>query len=87
VLIRCPNCGERLSTEYWCAGELRPAAPPPSAAGSLESEFARLWVRKNVAGVHRERWFHFAGCRRWLTLTRDTATNAVLSEGVQTPRP
>jgi len=24
-----------------------------------------------------ERWFHFAGCRRWLTVERDTRTNVV----------
>jgi heterotetrameric sarcosine oxidase delta subunit len=44
-------------------------------------------MRRNVRGVQEERWFHRDGCRRWLTLSRDTATNAVLSEGVQTPAP
>ena len=25
-----------------------------------------------------ERWFHRDGCRRWLTITRNTVTNQVL---------
>jgi sarcosine oxidase subunit delta len=27
--------------------------------------------------VQTERWFHFAGCRRWLTVERNTVTNEV----------
>ena len=73
--IACPNCGERSYTEFWFGGEL----PPPAAEGeTLEEEFERVWLRRNVAGVQAERWFHYAGCRRWLTLERDTATNEIL---------
>jgi heterotetrameric sarcosine oxidase delta subunit len=32
----------------------------------------------NVAGITTERWFHAAGCRRWLTLRRDTRTDQVV---------
>jgi heterotetrameric sarcosine oxidase delta subunit len=46
-------------------------------------EIERLWLRDNVSGPQRERWFHSAGCRRYLTLTRDTRTNAILSQPVQ----
>jgi len=75
LLIPCPNCGLRPYSEFWCSGEL-----PEGGHGSAvdpESDFARTWLRRNVAGPQRERWFHHAGCRRWLTLTRDTRTNAV----------
>ena len=41
---------------------------------------ARLWLRRNVAGPQRERWFHAAGCRRFVTLTRDTRTNIILAQ-------
>jgi sarcosine oxidase subunit delta len=34
-------------------------------------------MRDNAAGPQRERWFHFAGCRRWLTIERDTRTNEI----------
>jgi heterotetrameric sarcosine oxidase delta subunit len=36
-------------------------------------------MRRNVAGVQRERWFHRDGCRRWLTISRNTLTNIVES--------
>jgi heterotetrameric sarcosine oxidase delta subunit len=34
-------------------------------------------MRRNVCGDQRERWFHRDGCRRWLTITRNTLTNTV----------
>lgn len=72
--IRCPNCGERSYTEFWFGGEL----PPPVPEGeTLDEEFERVWLKRNVAGAQTERWFHFAGCRRWLTLERDTVTNSI----------
>ena len=38
-----------------------------------------VWMVNNVRGVTTERWFHAAGCRRWLTLTRDTITDRVVA--------
>jgi heterotetrameric sarcosine oxidase delta subunit len=67
-LITCPNCGERSYTEFWFGGEV----PDPA-----DDDFGRVWLRRNVAGAQLERWFHSAGCRRWLTLERDTRTNEI----------
>jgi heterotetrameric sarcosine oxidase delta subunit len=64
--IDCPNCGERSYTEFWFGGEL---------PGSSDGDYERAFLRRNVAGRQQERWFHYAGCRRWLTVERDTATN------------
>ena len=75
--IRCPNCGPRPASEFGYGGEVRPAADP---ALTEREEIERLWLRRNVAGPQRERWFHTAGCRRYLTLTRDTRDNAILVE-------
>ena len=75
--IECPNCGPRPSTDYRYGGEVRPAADPNAAP---EVEARRLWMRRNVAGVQRERWFHRDGCRRWLTISRNTLTNTVESD-------
>ena len=33
---------------------------------------------RTTSRAHAERWFHAAGCRRWLTLRRDTRTDEVL---------
>jgi sarcosine oxidase subunit delta len=71
--IDCPNCGPRTYTEFWFGGEL--IADLDTA--DVETSYERVWMRDNVAGVQLERWFHFAGCHRWLTLERDTRTNAL----------
>jgi heterotetrameric sarcosine oxidase delta subunit len=66
--IRCPTCGSRPYTEFWFGGEV----PDPD-----DPEFERVWLRRNAAGRQTERWFHAQGCRRWLTVERDTRTNEV----------
>lgn len=71
--VTCPNCGPRYTTEFWFGGELLPHAAPN--ADPLEGDFERVWLRENRAGVQGERWFHHAGCRRWLVVERDTRTN------------
>ena len=70
LLVACPSCGERPFSEYAFGGELRDVSSPDPAA-----DFARVYLRNNAAGVQEERWFHLLGCRRWVTLTRDTITN------------
>jgi sarcosine oxidase, subunit delta len=61
--ITCPTCGPRSYTEFRFGGELRRHGDD-------------LWLRRNAAGIQTERWFHQAGCCRWLTVARDTTTNA-----------
>ena len=73
--IECPNCGPRRYTEFWFDAEL--PAVLPGEASTPEEEFDRVWLRVNADGAQRELWFHAAGCRRWLTVTRDTATNEI----------
>jgi len=70
--IPCPNCGLRSYQEFVFGGELRPLG-----GNDHDEDFRRVYLRDNVAGPQRERWFHAAGCRRWLTLTRDTVTNRI----------
>jgi len=74
-LIACPNCGPRPYTEFSFGGELPEGVG--DASTSEEADFERVWLRRNVDGVQAERWFHATGCRRWLTLERDTRTNEV----------
>ena len=70
--IPCPRCGLRPYTEFTFGGELRDW---PAEGG--EEEFRRVYLRRNLPGPQVERWFHALGCRRWLTVTRDTATNRI----------
>ena len=72
--LNCPHCGSRAFTEFWFGGELRPTWQPGI---SPEDDYRRLWLPENAAGRQTERWFHFAGCRRWLTVERDTVTNEI----------
>ncbi len=79
--VSCPHCGSRPFTEFWCTGEVHLVPTGPEA---IEANFERVWLRDNEAGVQLERWFHFAGCRRWITLERDIRTNEIvrLMEGL-----
>lgn len=70
LLVPCPTCGRRPQEEFTFGGELRPVDAPEPAA-----EFARVFLRDNAMGTQTERWYHAAGCRRWVTLTRDTVAN------------
>jgi heterotetrameric sarcosine oxidase delta subunit len=62
-----------------------PARRPESRARELrelesadrEEDFRRVYLRANAPGPQTERWFHAYGCRRWLTLSRDTVTNEI----------
>ena len=33
--------------------------------------------RDNIAGIHRELWFHEYGDRSWLVVTRDTLSHEI----------
>ncbi len=75
LLIPCPNCGVRPYGEFWCSGELPEGGH--GAASDADADFDRVWLKRNVAGVQAERWFHHAGCRRWVTVQRNTLTNTI----------
>jgi heterotetrameric sarcosine oxidase delta subunit len=75
-LLTCPHCGEaRPVEEFRCSGEItsRPKSDP-----SLRELTTYIYFRENVAGVHREWWFHRA-CESWFIAERDTTTNEVAS--------
>jgi heterotetrameric sarcosine oxidase delta subunit len=70
IKIPCPHCGPRDDSEFTFGGELRPLVATDPA-----EDFERVYLRRNAAGRQEERWFHVSGCKRWLTLARDTETN------------
>lgn len=69
-LVPCPECGPREQSEFVCMGE---APAHPASATDLADA---LYARANPKGVAEEVWWHRFGCRRWLCLRRDTASNA-----------
>ena len=75
-MLDCPNCGSRSYHEFWFGGELRRREEDLT----LDEYHEITWLRENVAGPQVERWFHYAGCKRWLTVERDTSDNSIVSE-------
>lgn len=76
LIIPCPHCGPRPVTEF-VYGELPEV--PETITDPDAIDLDRAFMRKNLEGVQVERWFHTYGCRRWLTLRRDTRTDEVAS--------
>jgi heterotetrameric sarcosine oxidase delta subunit len=75
--LTCPTCGERPVTEFRFGGELPHV--PDALIDAAERNLDYVWMFDNVAGVTTERWFHAAGCRRWVTVRRDTRTDQVMA--------
>ena len=74
--LDCPRCGRRPLDEFTFGGERRPTAN--WLTDPDDRDFDDVWVFENPAGLATERWFHAAGCRRWLTVRRDTSLDRVL---------
>ena len=75
--IPCPFCGERDLHEFVCRGEAGPSRPDPDGPEAAERFFDYLYLRDNPCGPNQEHWYHAAGCRRWLTVSRDTRTHEI----------
>ncbi|GJE15634.1 sarcosine oxidase subunit delta [Methylobacterium marchantiae] len=74
--IRCPHCGERDNGEFSYLGDAAPVRPDgPNASAEAMHDY--VYLRDNPAGLHRELWYHAAGCRSWLVVTRDTRSHEI----------
>jgi sarcosine oxidase subunit delta len=76
LMIPCGNCGPRPVEEFRFGDEVveRPATPDPEGERLVDD----AWMLTNAEGPNVERWFHAGGCRRWVTIKRDTRTDRVL---------
>lgn len=75
--IDCPHCGERGVEEFSYLGDAAPRRPHADAP--LEAWAGYVYLRDNPAGLHRELWYHAAGCHAWLVVERDTRTHRIHS--------
>lgn len=75
--LPCPHCGARPVEEF-IYGEIPTVPEALTDADAIDLD--RAFMRTNPEGVQIERWFHVFGCRRWLTLKRDTRTDEVITE-------
>ena len=76
--IPCPFCGPRDLSEFTCRGEVRPASG---------DAYGDLYLRANPAGQTQEHWYHAHGCRRWLTVDRNTRTHVIGGAALAQDRP
>ena len=74
--LTAPTAARARTTSSGSAASCGRTTPECSA----EDDYRNTWLRANVAGPQRERWFHYAGCRLWLTAERDTTDNALRVE-------
>jgi len=51
--------------------------PDPDRADAAQAFYEYVYLRDNPAGELRELWYHGAGCRAWLVVTRDTRTHVI----------
>lgn len=77
LVIPCPWCGPRDEAEFICGGEAHLVRPPVDCSDADWAAY--LFARKNPRGRTVDRWRHAYGCGRWMNVTRDTATHAILS--------
>ncbi len=79
--ITCPHCGARDAQEFSYLGAAGPQRPDGMAATEA-AMFEYVYLRDNPAGLHRELWYHAAGCHAWLDVTRDTRTHEISAAAI-----
>jgi sarcosine oxidase subunit delta len=75
--ILCPCCGERDIREFSYLGDASLHRPDAAVANATQAFAEYVYLRDNRAGEHQELWFHAAGCRSWLVVTRNTITHEI----------
>lgn len=73
-LVPCPHCGPRPKEEFTVKGAAL-SRPAPDANNAEWLDY--VYLRANPSGTYEEYWHHTSGCRRWLVVTRDTATHDI----------
>ena len=82
ILISCPHCGPRDVTEFTYGGDAGVRRPVNPQSISDEEWAAYVFLRDNPRGEHTELWQHNFGCRRWITVTRNTYTHDIAATGL-----
>ena len=78
MIIDHPLLGPRDINEFMYLGDASLLNRPKWDAEDAEHSFYEyLYLRKNVAGVHKELWFHQQGDRSWLVISRNTLTHEI----------
>ncbi|MEM7074471.1 MAG: sarcosine oxidase subunit delta [Pseudomonadota bacterium] len=79
MLIDHPLLGPRDAAEFVYLGDACLIDRPDWTADDAMERFHDYgYVRDNLAGEHRELWFHEQGDRSWLVVTRNVSTHEIL---------
>ncbi len=79
MIINHPLLGPRDMGEFIYYGDASLLKRPKWDDKNAEDKFYKyLYLRKNVAGIHKELWFHQQGDRSWLVVTRNTKNHEIL---------
>ena len=62
----------------WMIAATNSAARAIAGGQGTSRDLDRAFMHENAEGPTTERWFHASGCRRWVTVRRDTTTDEVL---------
>jgi methylglutamate dehydrogenase subunit B len=85
MLIPCPFCGDRDTSEFTYLGDATLKRPDPASPDAERAFHDYVYLRDNPAGPHREFWLHVSGCRSWLIVTRDTRNHEILGAELAAP--
>jgi len=77
--IDCPHCGKRGLEEFLYHGDATVTRPRDGGAVLTEEWTEYVYFRDNPNGVHRELWYHAAGCHAWLVVTRDLRSHEIFT--------
>ena len=80
MIINHPILGPRDASEFVYLGDASLIKrPSKDEKDSKEKFYEYLYLRENVAGVHKELWYHEQGDRSWLVISRNTVTHEIIS--------
>ena len=78
MIIDHPLLGPRDASEFIYLGDASLLNRPNWDGKKSEDNFYKyLYQRENVAGMHKELWFHQQGDRSWLVISRNTVTHEI----------
>ena len=78
MIINHPLLGPRDSSEFVYLGDANLINRPDWQEDNAVQNFVEYgYLRDNIAGMHRELWFHEYGDRSWLVVTRDTLSHEI----------
>ena len=80
MIINHPLLGLRDAAEFTYLGDASLIDRPDGITDdALQAFIDYAYLRDNVAGNHRELWFHEQGDRSWLVVTRHTVTHEIVN--------